>query len=290
MPAPVQLVRSFPYAASLRQELNWRNRQYASRMGLVQCESYGEQPVVCYLPAEDAATHGNFLPQTYQAILSNPGWRRRLNKPHTSARHVLPRSDRQWRELDSCTSSDALLMNIFCFPGTLKQNLVLSLLGAEHGCEPQFGFRARVPLANRHSDRTEVDMRLGGLLVEAKLTEGDFQSKLAQVVESYRDLGEVFEVARLPQREGVFLSYQLIRNVLAAYANDCSFCVMMDARRPDLREAWYAVMRCVRPHELRLRCKMLTWQELVEAVPTLLQNFLDEKYGIGRDGRRAACE
>ena len=51
-----------------------------------------------------------------------------------------------------------------------------------------FGFRARVPLANGHSDRTEVDMKLGSLLVESKLTESDFQSQAADLVESYRDL------------------------------------------------------------------------------------------------------
>ena len=52
---------------------------------------------------------------------------------------------------------------------------------------PGFGWRARVPLRNGRFDRTEVDMRLGGLLVEAKLTESDFQTCKAAVAESYRD-------------------------------------------------------------------------------------------------------
>ena len=64
-----------------------------------------------------------------------------------------------WRELDACTSSDALLMNVFCYPGVFKDGR----------------FRARVPLANGKFDRTEVEMRLGELLIEAKLTESDFQ-------------------------------------------------------------------------------------------------------------------
>jgi hypothetical protein len=289
MQGPIQPGGSFSYSTALRQELSWRSRQYASRLGLERCESYGKQPVVCYLPSADATTHGNFLPQTYRAIVKNPEWRRRLDKPHTSARQVLPRSDRSWRELDSCASSDALLMNVFCFPGTLKQKRVMNLLGVEHGSAPQFGFRARVPLANGHADGTEVDMRLGNMLVEAKLTERDFQSKAALVVESYRDVDEVFDLAQLARRDGVFLSYQLIRNVLAAHANGGSFCVMMDARRPDMREAWYAVMRCVRPHDLRLRCKMLTWQELAAVLPSSLQKFLDGKYGIAATGQMAAA-
>jgi hypothetical protein len=129
-------------------------------------------------------------------------------------------------------------------------------------------------------DRTEVDMRIEGLLMEAKLTEANFQTKPRESVELYRDFSEVFETGELACCKGCYLSYQLIRNVLAAHASGCTFCVMIDARRPDLCEAWYEVMRCIRPHDLRLRCKVLTWQELARTVPGRVQNFLAEKYGI----------
>ena len=39
-------------------------------------------------------------------------------------------------------------------------------------------------------------------------------------------------------------------------------------------------MRCVRPVDLRLRSKVLTWQELAAVLPRRLQMFLEEKYGI----------
>ena len=270
----------YSYATALRRELSIRNREYARRFGLACRESHGGTPVVCYMGSEENAEHGNFLPASYRAILKNDRWRKRLAKPHTSAHQALPREGFPWRELDSCNSSDALLMNIFCYPGMLKTNTVCDLLGLEPGVGPEFGFRARVPLSHNRFDRTEVDMRVGDLLVEAKLTEADFQSKAAVNVEAYRDFEEVFEAARLPRREDSYLSYQLIRNVLAAYANHCSFCVMLDARRPDLLEAWYAVMSCVRPHEVRMRCKVLTWQELAESLPKRVQQFLVAKYGI----------
>ena len=77
-------------------------------------------------------------------------------------------------ELDTCTSYDALLMNIFCYPGALRNGGGLAHLGAEPDTTPIFGYRARVPLANGRFDRTEVDMRLDDLVVEAKLTESDF--------------------------------------------------------------------------------------------------------------------
>jgi hypothetical protein len=84
----------------------------------------------------------------------------------------------------------------------------------------------------------------------------------------------------LPKSGNKYASYQLIRNVLAAHALGLSFCVLLDARRPDLIEAWYAVMRCVRRAELRTRCQVLTWQELSETLPLTLQGFLRNKYGI----------
>jgi hypothetical protein len=68
---------------------------------------------------------------------------------------------------------------------------------------------------------------------------------------------------------------------LAAQANGSAMCVLYDARRPDLQQAWFEIMRCVRPLDLKLRCKALTWQELAAAVPRKLQVFLEEKYGIG---------
>jgi hypothetical protein len=72
----------------------------------------------------------------------------------------------------------------------------------------------------------------------------------------------------------------LIRNVLAAYAEGCSFCVIHDERRPDLREAWFEVMAAVKSAEMRVRCKVMTWQELAGLAPEGLREFLEGKYGI----------
>ena len=162
-----------------------------------------------------------------------------------------------------------------------NRNRLLDLLGVEGNPPLQFGFKARVPLANGKFDRTEVDLRIGSLLIEAKLTETDFQTKRRAVLDAYQDFVQVFDRRNLPRRGDNYLGYQLIRNVLGAYANQCSFCVMADARRPDLREAWYSVMRCVKSADLRTRCKMITWQEVAEVLPAKLRAFLREKYGIG---------
>jgi len=90
-------------------------------------------------------------------------------------------------------------------------------------------------------------------------------------------------VARAREAEPVeagYAGYQLIRNVLAAYASGTSFCVVHDERRPDLREGWFDVMKAVRSAEMRTRCKVMTWQELAGLAGVGLREFLEGKYGI----------
>jgi hypothetical protein len=64
-------------------------------------------------------------------------------------------------------SSDALLMNIFCYPGITKRRELSLILGTEVSDVPQFGFKPRVPLESGGIERTEVDMKLGSVLFEA---------------------------------------------------------------------------------------------------------------------------
>ncbi|HEV2644836.1 MAG TPA: hypothetical protein VGU46_00575 [Acidobacteriaceae bacterium] len=158
-------------------------------------------------------------------------------------------------------------------------------------------------------DRTEIDLTLSTasatLFLEAKLTESDFQTAAPALIDRYRDLDAVFDPARLPRR--VLLppplppnvdpddptvnlpprptririgGYQLIRNVLAAYSADASFCVLVDGRRYDLIESWFTVLSAVRSASFATRLKLLTWQELAGTLPDDLQHFLAEKYGI----------
>jgi len=188
----------FSYAASLRAELAERNRLHARAYPHV--ESYGSDPVIVYEP--EGGVHGNFYDPAYRAICASAACMRRLDTIHSQGRS-LPRPQidpgRKWRELDSSMSSDALLMNVFCTPGVADSVRLRSMLGITGESQPEFGWKARVPLKNRRFDRTEVDMRWGDLLVEAKLTESDFQCREAKIVEAYRDLDEVFEREFLPR-------------------------------------------------------------------------------------------
>lgn len=263
-------------STQLRREISARNLEH-SEEGEREV-SYGSTQSVIFGEAEDG--HGNFLAASYARILANPQWKQRLTKSYTASRFVPRAGDRKRHELECANSSDALLMNVFCYPGVLRNARICALLGIEAGLRPEFGFRPEIPLKNGRSDRTEMDMSLGELLAEAKLTEGDFQRAPVRLVERYRDLEEVFDVELLPVVDGVVRSYQLVRCVLAAHAGGRGFAVICDGRRADLGERWFEVMRAVRDAALRTRMGLVTWQELAAVLPARVQTFLEEKYGI----------
>lgn len=241
----------------------------------------GSVPSVVYAAADDGGSHGNFLDASYRRICADEGWRRRLEKAYTASRRVPRQHDRQRSELDCANSSDALLMNIFCYPGVTRRAGVCRLLGVDGGLRPCFGVRALVPMLGGRVDRTEIDMELGEYLVEAKLTETGFQQAPPRLVERYCDLREVFEVEALPRTAtGAYAEYQLVRGVLAAHARGQRFLVLCDGRRPALVESWFRVMQAVRSWELRDRLRLLTWQELSGELPRVVRAFLGEKYGI----------
>src|SRR3954467_6351749 len=103
--------------AALRNELRARNFAFAKKHALAHKESYGSTPVIVYEPFGDPERHGNFFEASYSAVPANPNWATRLETIRPQGRTSLPRCDRQWRELDSSMSSDALLINVFCCPG-----------------------------------------------------------------------------------------------------------------------------------------------------------------------------
>ena len=321
----------------LRRDLRDRARHLAATQRLLYDQTPGNSSTVIFGRDEDGR-HGNFHPASYAAICAAPQWARRLAKTHTAHRKLRARADWQWMELDCANSSDALLMNIFCHPQVTTPEAVsapiASLLGIDTISQPGvpifpiFGVRPGVPLHTGLLDRTEIDLQLGNLFLEAKLTESNFQTAKPRLIERYRDLEAVFDIGRLPRKHlfptpirmkdsdadynqeeygsskrrtleeqpaterllyepqpvsaatELISGYQLIRNVLAAYAADASFCVLCDSRRHDLIETWYTILSAVHRPTFAPRLKLLTWQELAAALPQELQLFLAAKYGI----------
>ena len=237
---------------------------------------------IVYAPAGER--HGNFVDASYRRILANPAWSRRLEKAHTAKRQARPTGPneerRAWRELDAATSSDALLMNIFCYPRLLAGAALPTLLGVERGLVPEFGYRPALKLERSLKDRTEIDMRLGSLLVEAKLTESGFQTAPLRLFERYPRCYDVFDRDALRCFDGKVDHYQLLRSILAADAEDAEFCLVIDAHRTDLIACWSVTLGAVRLYDLRPRLKLLTWQEIARTVSAPLRKFLGAQYDI----------
>ena len=271
----------FHLAAQLRNDVTNRAAQYAQQEGIRFRRSHHEYGSVVFLPEADGSGHGNFHPASYRAIVRRAIWRKRLTKVLTvNYRRRDIDDSRRLCELDSCCSSDALLMNVFCHPSVRRIPAVLGVLGVHEASVPIFGWRARVPLLDGNVDRTEVDMKFGSLLVEAKLTESSFECCPLERMRQYAEFSDVFRLSDLPRMRRQYQCYQLLRNVLAANAHNASFCLLTDARRSDSIESWFQVLAAIRPLDLRTRCKLLTWQELTPALPDALRRFLDQKYGI----------
>ena len=270
-------------AGSLRNELNARALQYARSRGLLHAVSDGVSPSVIF-GRDEEGRHGNFHAVTFRRICADAQWALRLKKAHTASRRMHVRSDWRWMELDCASSSDALLMNVFCHPAALDDARLRGLLGVQREDRPRLGYKPGVPLKNGRFDQTEVDMKLGDLLVEAKLTEADFQLASVAKLARYRDLQAVFGeecvTSAWPAGGPAQRGYQVMRGILAAYATGGRFCLLCDARRTDLIEVWYAVLCRVQCAELRTRIMLVTWQELTLVLPSPLRELLALKYGI----------
>jgi hypothetical protein len=265
----------------LREELCARNIRWAEDNAFEHERTMGVLPSVLYRPDEEGR-HGNFYPASYQRILRDPGWKRRLEKIHTTARRHTLSHDAGRCELDSCNSSDALLMNIFCHPtSSAPKSDLRAYLAIDPDARFLFGHKPRVPIKGGRVDCTEVDLFAGDLLLEAKLTESDFQSAGWEMVHRYEGFETTFEADRLPGDKNRIDGYQLVRGILAAAnGGGLRYALICDERRADLVGIWFQVVSAIRRTDVRCRCVLVTWQELSRTLPGPLRRWLREKYGI----------
>jgi hypothetical protein len=193
------------WAGELRNDLRKRALSWASSQSLRHYTSLGQDPTVLFPTAVDRSSHGNFHLNSWRAIQASDIWVSRLDKVHTQATRALPiEMQAGARELDSSNSSDALLMNCFCFPGAatrIMHGLALMQSSPELGVVPVFGVKARLPLVDGREDTTEVDMRIGPYIFEAKLTEKNFTTADEELIRRYSAFESTFEVTALKRQD-----------------------------------------------------------------------------------------
>ncbi len=259
---------------TLRERIRRLNEAYAAATGTPHYTS--SSGVVLYPNGR------NLYHESLKAIEKKDDWRDRLDNAHSHrASFPAPHADNAC-ELDSSNSSDALLMSIFCHETTRRNHNISRLLGVGAGpFEVDFGWKAKVDLIDG-TDRTEVDMVVEDkVLVEAKLTEADFQSMTSEKLKRYEMFEEMFDSRRLTDSAGAFLpAYQIVRNILAAYQHTTQLVFIYHADRMDLANLVLKTCTAIRyPNPPPI--SLVTWQEIASEVNHQgLSQFLQLKYGI----------
>jgi hypothetical protein len=89
-------------------------------------------------------------------------------------------------------------MNIFCHSRCSERGPLSSFLSLETNADLIFGYKPRISTIGGRMDCAEIDLRIGDLMIEAKLTETDFQVARFELAERYSDFHAVFDPDRLP--------------------------------------------------------------------------------------------
>jgi hypothetical protein len=270
------------WTGKLRNELHDQALVGAKTNSIPHYLSLGQSPTVLFPTAADRNSHGSFHSDSWRAITANATWANRLKKVAARADALPPEMRATAGEIDSGNSSDALLMNCFCFPGAVPRIMKGLGLWESIGSTalPEFGVRAKLPKAQNRQDATELDMKIGSHIFEAKLTESDFVSEPIELPREYVDFVSVFDESALRVVGSRVKGFQLIRNVLAAFHLKASLIVLLDQRRPDLLQEWWSIHAAIKCAPLRLRCGFRTWQQVAAASPPPLAAFLSGQYGI----------
>ena len=254
------------FATKLRNEIKKSALQYTKKHNITE---FTETDSAIIFNSSNIGYNANFLKPTFKEIETNEKWSKRLDKTHTYF-------DDGTKELESSNSSDALLMNIFCHPSFQKWSGPSKYLNVKNE-EPTFGWN---PEIEAHNHPTEIDMKIGHTIFEAKLTEKDFTLKNKEkVLDIYPGIENLFELDDLEVDDSI-KHYQLLRNIYAAYKRKLNFMLLIDARRPDLIQYFIEVLKSIQDYELRKKCDLVTWQEVASTVGKDLKTFLKLKYAI----------
>ena len=209
----------------------------------------------------------SFHNKSFENIIKNEKYLQRLNKIHPKVPTIL--------EMQSSNSSDALLMNIFAYPEIRNLKKFQDLLSINPKDDIEFGWNPI--LANEKRYKTEIDVKIGNSIFEAKLTESDFKSKNLNIVLLYEDVETILDLKALTKDE-IVSNYQLVRNLVTAKKYGYKFHLLIDDSRDDLRFEFDKVKNSIIDKTLANSIELITWQQISTCVSDDLKEFLTEKY------------
>jgi hypothetical protein len=216
----------------------------------------------------------SFCPETYESIKLNKNWNQRIQKKHNFFKNGT-------LEMQSSNSSDALLMNVFCHPSSLNNPKLIDLIGVDKmpcASDLVFGWNPFFENESRNHP-TEVDMKIGQHIFEAKLTENSFTKKNIDVVFRYPYFSDIFrcDLVKIDQQNRVS-GYQLMRNIITAYVHNFNFTVLLDESRKDLINEFLNVKSTIKDDDLKQRVHYITWQSVINTLDHDLLDFMTKKY------------
>ena len=209
----------------------------------------------------------NFHPDTFNNISKNLNYKNRLAKIHANVPG--------FKEMQSSNSSDALLMNLFAHPKIKVWKSLRDLISIDQLDNIEFGWNP--VFTNETNHKTEIDMKIGNSIFEAKLTEKDFTQKDLTIVLTYSNVNNIIDLKDLTTN-GIVSNYQLIRNLLTAKKYGYKFNLLIDETRTDLIREFYKVKNAIKIKSLLDNFNFLTWQEIANSVGSDLKEYITEKY------------
>jgi hypothetical protein len=209
----------------------------------------------------------SFHSDTFSNICKIDDFKKRLDKPHSNVAG--------FKEMQSSNSSDALLMNFFAYPRIKEWKSLRDLISINQSDNIEFGWN---PIfENEKNHKTEIDMKIGASIFEAKLIEEDFTKKELEVVLAYQNIKNIIDLDALTNNN-IVSNYQLIRNLLTADKHKCKFNLLLDETRIDLIREFYKVKSAIKNKTLSYNFNFITWQEISTCVGFELKNYITEKY------------
>ncbi|PQO30751.1 hypothetical protein C5Y96_14935 [Blastopirellula marina] len=170
-------------------------------------------------------------------------------------------------------------MNLFCSNRFREADEVKDLLQCRN-LWPRFFVPAPIEKRDGNGDPTTIDVVIDDTFVQASLSEINFTKQRLEVVENYLRFHEVFQDTGLPQHNGSYLNFRVIRNLLAASQNNKRHILLGDQKRPDLAESYLRTVAALKDKAFRSRCRIVYWQELLRVIDPNLRRFVETRFNL----------
>ena len=206
-----------------------------------------------------------------KVIEQDPKLSLRLSKP-------MPRQE-QGQGCRLFNRRDTMLMSVFCHPRVSQWEKLNEIFDCDQVL-PQLFCAAPLKIRDSSLDPTSIDLLVGDTFVQTATTERDFTRQRVDVVEKYLYFQEAFHASELRRADDKYLSFRVIRNLLAAYQYRKRHALLCDRRRTDLIEAYYNTVEALRDDALRSQCRVVFWQDLLSGIDSDISNFIETRFNL----------